>query len=172
MALTYTAISTVTVGSGGASTIDFSSIPNTYTDLAVLYSTRVTASANSIIGYFRFNGNSANYTWRRVRSDGSSAASAANTATTEIYGFYSSAANDTANTFSNNLLYIPNYTSSNNKSVSCDTASENNGTEAYAGFIAGLWSNSAAITQITFYPNSGDFAQYSTATLYGIKNTV
>jgi hypothetical protein len=35
MANTYEAIATVEVGSGGASTIDFTSIPSTYTDLVL-----------------------------------------------------------------------------------------------------------------------------------------
>jgi hypothetical protein len=41
MALTYTAIKTVTVGSGGAANIDFTSIPQTYTDLVLKVSARM-----------------------------------------------------------------------------------------------------------------------------------
>ena len=37
MATTYTLISSVTVGSGGAANIEFTSIPSTYTDLLLKY---------------------------------------------------------------------------------------------------------------------------------------
>ena len=173
MALTYVAIATVTVGSGGAASIDFQNIPGTYTDLLLKLSLRDNASLNSQISYLRFNSDSGNnYSWRRVRGDGSGAASASASSTAQIYAFYDNSANDTASTFANAEIYIPNYAGSNNKSVSSDTVSENNATEAYAGLIAGLWSSASAITRIDLYPNTGSFVQYSTATLYGIKNTV
>jgi hypothetical protein len=40
MANTYEAIATVTVGSGGATDIEFTSIPGTYTDLLIKSSLR------------------------------------------------------------------------------------------------------------------------------------
>ena len=78
----------------------------------------------------------------------------------------------TANTFGSCEVYVPNYASSNNKSASGNSVAEDNGT-TYNGveMEAMLWSNSAAITQITVVPEAGNFAQYSTATLYGIKNS-
>jgi hypothetical protein len=78
---------------------------------------------------------------------------------------------DTANTFGNTDIYIPNYAGSANKSVSVDTVEENNGTTARALLGAILWSNTAAITALGLTPVSGSFVQYSTATLYGIKNS-
>jgi hypothetical protein len=77
----------------------------------------------------------------------------------------------TASTFGNGEVYIPNYAGSTNKSMSADGVSENNGTEAYTDLIANLWSNTSAITSILLYPDSGTWQQYSTATLYGIKNS-
>ena len=60
----------------------------------------------------------------------------------------------------------------NNKSVSIDSVTESNDTSyGYQALVAGLWSNSAAITNITLTPETGNYAQYSTATLYGIKNS-
>jgi hypothetical protein len=81
------------------------------------------------------------------------------------------AATSTANTFGNVAIYIPNYTSSNNKSISVDGVGENNATTAFADLYAGLWANSSAITSITLYNIISDFAEFSTATLYGIKNS-
>lgn len=164
MANTYTLISSSTVGAGGAATITFSSIPSTYTDLLVKVSARTTYATNADLGYIRFNSSTTGYSIKRLQGNGSIAYSAGGT---EIL-FRNTGASDTASTFGNSELYIPNYTSSANKSVSVDSVSENNGTTAEALLGAGLWSNTAAITQITLYPNNGNWAQYSTAYLYGI----
>ena len=166
MALTYTAIATVTVGSGGAANIQFTSIAASWTDLLIKISGR--SDANNVGIDIALNGVTTNQSYRRLRGDGSAASSTTLTALRVING-YSTA---TANTFGNTEVYIPNYAGSTNKSLSADGVNENNATEAYADLGAGLWSNTAAITSITLTPNLGNFAQYSTATLYGIKNTV
>ena len=165
MATTFTLISSVTVGSGGAATIDFTSIPQTYTDLVVSTSLR----SNVTGGYVNisFNSNTTGYTNRYIQGSGSTATSANNVGRFADISNYSG---DTASTFSNGQIYIPNYTSSNNKSYSSDTANENNATQAYMYLIAGLWSNTSAITSIQLSPSSGNFVQYSTAYLYGISN--
>jgi hypothetical protein len=77
----------------------------------------------------------------------------------------------TASTFASNDMYIPNYAGSNNKSVSVDGVQENNATAAASRLVAILWSNTAAITSLTLSPDYGNFAQYSTATLYGISKS-
>jgi hypothetical protein len=171
MANTYTLIASYTVGSGGAATIDFTSIPATYTDLLVKYSLRTstTAGATWYDVYLTFNGTTTNYSGRFVYGDGSDDASGTD-ATTAIF-LRPSASTSTASTFGNGEVYIPNYTSSNNKSVSVDNVSENNATSAFAGLTASLWSNSAAITSITLTAATGTLVQYSTAYLYGIKNS-
>ena len=169
MALTYEAIATVTVGSGGAANIEFTSIPGTYTDLVVKVSAR-TSVANGTCT-ITFNNSTSSYSYRYIYGSGS-ATSSGSASTSNIDGGVYNWSASTANTFANAEIYIPNYAGSNNKSASLDTVSENNATEAYADLGAGLWSNTAAITSITLTPNLGNFVQYSTATLFGIKNTV
>lgn len=158
-------ISTVTVGSGGAATIDFIGIPQTYTDLVLKISARTTYATNGDLGYVRFNGSSSTYSVKRLQGDGSIAYSAGGS---EIY-FRNTGASDTSSTFGNSEIYIPNYAGSNQKSVSSDSVSENNAALSYTLLSAGLWTGTAAITQVTLYPNNGNFAQYSSATLYGIR---
>jgi hypothetical protein len=69
-------------------------------------------------------------------------------------------------------MYIPNYAgTSYQKSISADSVTENNGTTAYNAFHSGLWLSTAAITSIKLDPYGTDFAQYSSASLYGILNT-
>ena len=169
MALTYVTIATVTVGSGGAANMEFTNIPGTYTDLVVRLSGR-TNHTDRDSAIIRFNGSTSNYSQRRLTGDGSTASS--NSSTTSIRAVTGDNG-ATANTFGNTEYYIPNYTSSNNKSVSIDGVGENNATSSEQNLVAGLWSDSASITTITLLPINGTlFMQYSTATLYGIKNTV
>jgi len=105
---------------------------------------------------------------RDVEGNGSAVSSSSDT---NIYGGYVVPSSSTASTFCNNLVYVPNYASSNYKSVSIDSVTENNATSAFASLWAGLWSNTAAINQITLVPNGvNNFAEFSTAYLYGVKN--
>jgi hypothetical protein len=171
MPTTFTKIAAVTVGSGGASSIDFTSIPSTYTDLCVYFSGRSndTRASGGFANKLEFNGSSSSLSSRFLRGSGSTVTSSTETIIAQIM---SAASDDTASTFGNSSIYIPNYAGSNNKSVSIDGVEETNGSTAYATLAAGLWSNSAAITSVKILPIVATlFVQYSTATLYGIKNS-
>jgi hypothetical protein len=171
MATTYEAIATVTVGSGGASSIEFTSIPGTYTDLLVKTSLRCNnGSAGADMVLVTLNGSTSDFTHRYIINNAGSVASGSNVPRTVAA---TNRNGTTASTFSNCEFYIPNYAGSNNKSISVDYTTEQNGTTSYFQVLsANLWSNSAAITSIKMDDESGhSFVQYSTATLYGIKNS-
>jgi hypothetical protein len=172
MAATFTKIATVTVGSGGASSIDFSSIPATYTDLCVYLSTRLTVADNSLNLTINANTGSIN-NFRYLAGSGSAASSASRTSSNLYDSIISNRSTWTANTFDNQMVYIPNYTSSNNKSMSHDGVAENNATAAWAQLTAIMIADTNAITSLKVYYSgtSNDIAQYSSATLYGIKNS-
>ena len=169
MAYTYSKIATVTVGSGGVSSIDFLAIPQNYTDLVLKVSARGTRASVYDQMYFSINGG--------VSGDGSAkyllgTGSAASSGNAGLQIGYADGANATASTFGNSEIYFPNYAGSNQKSASSDSVIENNGTEAEAIMMANLWPFTAAINRITLTTNSGNFVQYSSATLYGIKAEV
>lgn len=172
MALTYTTIATVEVGSGGASTIDFTSIPQTYTDLLVLTSTRSTYTGDLYrFGTITFNDSSSSYSTRYIIGENAGASSYTDTS---IY-FWMNSNSATSSSFGNTSFYITQYASAKNKAVSvdsCSVATSSSGTTYLESLLAGLWSNSSAITKITLTPSVYNFTQYSTATLIGIKNTV
>ena len=162
-------IATVEVGSAGAATIAFSSIPQGYTDLKLVMSARVDAGSGGYQTYVRFNGDTAaNYNWRNLLGTGSAAVSQNTSGDTGMRITMSNSSGDTASTFGNSELYIPNYTGSTTKSVSADGVSENNATAATADLAAGLWTGTAAINSVTIFASGANFVQYSTATLYGI----
>lgn len=168
MANTYVAIATTTVGSGGASNIEFTSIPQTYTDLCVVISARSTdGSPDQSI---QFNSSTSNLSSRYFFNVGGSITNGAAGTSIQLVGVTKSGY--TASTFGTTQVYITNYASSNNKSLSAESIAPNNSTTDYFVFMgAGLWSNSAAITSLKLVSGGAAYAQYTTATLYGIKNS-
>jgi hypothetical protein len=170
MANTYTLIASNTVGATSVASVTFSSIPSSYTDLLIKLSTRGDRSATNAEYFVKFNTSSANFTYKLLQGNGAAAASSSGS--TGLAGV-SDAATNTASTFANSEMYIPNYAGSTNKSFSIDSVTENNTTTPiYMYMIAGLWSNSAAISTIELYPESAtNWVQYSTFYLYGIKNS-
>lgn len=163
---TYTLIQSVTVGSGGAASIQFGSIPQTYTDLVLLCS--LDQSSSSVIADIQFNGLSTNLSSRLLLGNGSTASS---TSASALRSYGTNPSDFTASIFSNMTIYIPNYSGSTNKSVSIDAVAENNGTAGFCSFTAGLWSASDPITQIALFVNGGNVVQHSSISLYGIKNS-
>ena len=167
MANTFELIASSTVGSSGAASIDFTSIPSTYTDLCLKISGRSSShDGTSWAGLaITFNGNAV--TGKRLYGVGSG--TPASDSTTPFGGAISGDT-ATASTFGNEEIYIPNYAGSAYKSASIDAATETNATAALLMLNAALWSYTAAINQITVTPAAGSFVQYSTAYLYGVKN--
>lgn len=171
---TFTQIgSAVTVGAGGAASIDFTSIPSTYTDLVVKLSGRSTDTTANESSELRLQFNSdtgSNYSRRMLYGDGGAAGSSSATTTGMRVGFVDTNGN-TSSTFSNTEIYIPNYAGSSQKSVSADSVVEGNVAQyMYATLIAGLWTGTSAITSIKLYIPSFNFVQHSTAYLYGVSN--
>jgi hypothetical protein len=172
MPTTLQAIATTTVGAGGASSIVFSAIPATYTDLLIKISARSNRASVTVDTIkLTFNGNTSSYSNKGLAGNGGGVFSFQNSGTASIEdNAATTGASATASTFGNGDIYIANYTAAINKSVYTDGVSETNSASGYQFLTAGLWANSAAITSITLVPLVGtSFDQYSTATLYGIK---
>ena len=167
---TFTLIASSTVGAGGASDITFSSIPATYTDLLLDVSVRTSQANTSRTLYLQVNGSATSWTQRSIYGTGSAAGSDSTTGygSTFLYCGECNGSTSTASTFTNTQIYATNYAGSTNKSFSVDSAQENNATGAFLTMMAGLWSNTSAITSIKIAPDAGNFVQYSTAYLYGV----
>ena len=169
MPATYTLIASNTLSSSAAS-VTFSAIPGTYTDLILRWSARHTGATTSPLSVrVTFNGATTNYSDTNLLGESTGASSGRNTGLA-YFNFNGGmvAGGATSNTFSNTEIYIPSYASANNKPVNYETGCENNSTLALNGAIAGLWSNTAAITSIGLSTN---FASGSSFFLYGIKNS-
>ena len=166
-----TPIETVTVGAGGAASITFSAIPDTFTDLLIVCSLRTNESAVGSYSMLDLNSDTSNTTQRWLRGNNGSVSSF--TVTNQAY-FEAVGSSATSNTFSSAQIYIPNYRASQNKSISIDQVNENNGTVAAHSIVAQIWNSTNAVTSVTLTAANGSlarvqsFVQYSSASLYGI----
>lgn len=156
-----------------ASSVVFDSIPQTgYTDLKIVISARGDAAYVNNGCFMQINSVTSGYSGKDLYSSGSSAGSSTNP-----YGITSKAfvgaingTGSTSNTFGNKEVYIPAFTSSNQKAISVDSVIESNGTEAYIDAFNALCTTTAAITSLTFTLDSGNFVAGSSFSLYGIAD--
>jgi hypothetical protein len=162
----YDSIATTTVGSGGTSSITFSSIPSTYTHLQIRTMCLTSASATDVKA--QFNGDTgSNYALHLFWGNGSAASAGAYTAQT--YAVAGITSITTANP-AVGVVDILDYANTNkNTTVRTLTGSDTNGVGGFIFLESGLWLNTAAITSVTISPFSGTFNQYSSFALYGIK---
>lgn len=171
MPITYINIATQTLGSSAAS-VTFSSIPATYTDLVIRFGTRF--DNNGVTTRISFNGvTGTSYGWRYMNGFGSTTNSTSDQNTTGILTIGGgNQTSQTGNTFSSGEYYIPSYSSSIQHPVSAMAANETNGSGAWIGATAGLFTSASVISSITIIPGSGgNFVSGSTFYLYGIKNS-
>jgi hypothetical protein len=146
--------------------ITFNSIPQTYTDLILVVSPRATIAEDGFLVTFN-NDTATNYVNIRISGSGS-AVSAATFSQGSTVGRQSDSTT-TANAFGSNQFYIPNYSSSNHKSVSIEAVNETNATAVRTELIACSYPSTNAITRIdVVFPGAGAFATNTTATLYGV----
>ena len=160
--MTMTFIASTTLGAS-ADDITFTSIPQDGTDLVALCSLRERDTDNFSLA-ISLNGSPLNFSTRILQGNGSSAITATVSSPTN-QTIVANPSNSTANTFGNGQIYITNYTSSANKSISIDSVQEYNQTEAYQRIAASLWSDTAAVTSLKI---GGGLAAGCTVSLYKI----
>jgi hypothetical protein len=149
--------------------IEFTSIPSSYTDLLVVFSLRSSRAAENDAVFVRINDDAANHSHRFVRGSGSGVGTGSDLNVGFFYAVQGVGNTSTGSTFSNGMIYIPNYTGSQNKVASLDGVGENAATGAWQVLDSGLYASSNPVTSIRLYPEIGPtWMQYSSATLYGI----
>jgi hypothetical protein len=162
----YDALASVTVPSGGLSSVTFAGIPTGYSHLQIRGINGQTYSTTKEI-LISFNGdNGTNYTTHQLYGNGSSAGAYSNTGITQTYVGQSVG---TANYFGATVIDILDYANTNkNKTARMLWGWDANGS-GQIFLSSGLWLNTSAITSITLAQNSGNMAQYSSFALYGVK---
>ena len=172
MASTYTLISSQVLASS-ASSVTFSSIPATYTDLVVRASARDSQTGSVIYQSIRveFNADASSiYSVTILSGNGSATASSRFSALSYTIDNAGTNSDATANTFSNTEMYFPNYLSTTSKPYSEFGVAENNATFAGIATTADLYRNTSAIASLKLSSNGGSFLTNSSFYLYGISN--
>ena len=168
----FSSIATVTVGAGGSSTISFSSISGTYQHLQLRYIARDTGTGGGGDNLaIRANSDSGtNYTYHVLYGTGSAAGASSNTGRTNSYTGLVSNGGNTASVFTAGVVDILDYSSSGSKYKTFRSLS---GYDSNGGGIVAMescvWMNTNAITSLDITCTSGNFAQYSSFNLYGVK---
>lgn len=169
----YESIATTTVGAGGSSSITFSAITSAYTHLQIRYSARTSRVSTSEDINLQINSDTANnYSWHLLYGDGANFVVNSAATTFRMLVPSVSSANATANIFGSGIVDILDYTNTNKfKTVRSLGGSDRNG----AGEMmleSGNWRSTSVVSSLTFTPSAGgNFVQYTTFALYGIKGS-
>jgi len=170
----FESIATVSVGSGGSSTITFSSIPSTFTHLQLRYIARSAQVGNTSSLILRFNSDTGSNYWayHEIFADGSTVNAYNDSTATLTQIDQIPAANKTASVFGAGVIDLLEYTStSKQKTIRFLDGWDANGSGSVV-FGSSLYKPStiAAISTITITDAyAQNFAQYSHFALYGIK---
>jgi len=164
----YESIATVTVGSGGSSTIDFTSIPSGFTHLQLRGINRNTTADNTF--RLRFNSDTgSNYSRHFLYGNGASALAAAGASQTSTgIGIIANSGNS-ASIFSAFVIDILDYKDTSKYKTMRSLGGYDANGSGNVGLFSGVWMNTAAITSISLLSDSGNQNQYSQFALYGIK---
>jgi hypothetical protein len=165
----YESIATVTVGSGGTTTVSFTSIPQNYAHLQLRTIAKLTTATSIITTNLYFNNDTAqNYARHEIYGGGSTANAGGVIASSNTQQIVYYCGSDSQ--FGGAVVDILDYTNTNkNTTVRAIGGADNNGS-GFATFTSGLWLSTAAITRIDIKFNSTQTAsQYSSFALYGIK---
>jgi hypothetical protein len=160
---TFTPIATTTLSSAQSS-VTFSSISGSYTDLYVLISAAATSNTNVI--YCQVGNGSidtgSNYSNTYLYGSGSAAGSGRYTNASYWYAAFELMITD----FSQNVvMQFQNYSNTTTKKTSLTRYNE---ATAGVGAFANLWNSTSAIDTIKFSISGTNFAIGSTFTIYGI----
>lgn len=165
MAKTYTPIATTTVSGTATTTVTFSSIPSTYTDL-ILVSNCGSSTASDL--NFELNSNQGDaYSWTALGGNGSAAYSARYSSQTYSGRLNYLGYQSTNNYSMVNIAHFMNYA---NTTTYKTILSRSNNASLGTDSIVNLYRSTSAITQIKLLLASNwYFLSGSTFTLYGIK---
>jgi hypothetical protein len=167
----YESIETISIPSGGSSSVTFSTIPSTYKHLQIRALFQCSTSGEQLMLRFNGDSSSANYTLHQLGGDGSSTF-ATGFSTGTITGARTAVRTQatSGSSFGAGIVDILDYTNTNKyKTVRSLGGADNNGSGEIL-FRSALWLNTSSITSINcVVSNGGTMSQYTQLALYGIK---
>jgi hypothetical protein len=158
----------VTVGAGGAASIEFTSIPGTYQHLQIRMINRVTDT--SFVSSMTFNNvGGTSYANHLLYGNGTSVTAEAATNGSGFVAITTAISTSGADQFAANVIDILDYASTTKNTTARSLIGRDHNGSGLVGIASGLFNNTAAVTSIKITPASANFAQHSTAALYGVK---
>jgi len=159
-----------------STSLTFSSIPSTYTDLYLMISARTTSGIydSYLPMNLTFNSISSGYSEKILEGSPANSGSGRSNQSSNASQFelmYVSTEGTTENTYANIQIYIFNYASSLPKFISYECAPERSAQNVSYNMGSGLNSTTSAITSLRFEAPGQTFVAGSTFYLYGIKNS-
>jgi len=170
----FESIATVTVGSAGASSIEFTNIPQNYTHLQVRLLTKNSSASGTSYWYLLMNGDTGfSYSNHQIYGNGTTAAGPDLTSSSGGYAGWGPAitpGTSDSNIYASSVVDILDYTNTNkNTTIRGLHGYDANGSGTIS-LISTLWLNTAAITSLTWYRSGATMTQYTHAALYGIRS--
>jgi hypothetical protein len=163
----YDALATVTVPSGGVASVTFAGIPAGYKHLQIRTLYRNTSGQSNVRMTFN-NDTAANYSWHEVYGYGQPSPESG-AAPNQSYMSIILGASGTTNQ-AVGITDILEYSNTNiNKTARTLTGSDTNGGIEYILFRSGNWRSTTAINRIDLTASAGNFGQFSSIALYGVK---
>jgi hypothetical protein len=161
-----------TVLTGNQSTINFTSIPQTYTHLQLRIIGRNNQVGTNQKEYWKlqFNSDTTNNNYRRHEIFGNGAAPAA--AAYQDGGISLGPTPNATSTFSVHIADILDYANTNKYKTVRNIAGYDGNGFGEVHFNSGIWISTSAITTINLNPfisGSNSFTQYTSIALYGVK---
>jgi hypothetical protein len=170
----YVALSTYVVPAGGVSSVTFAGIPNNekyeHLQFRILARTDVSSAGHNIGHYLRFNNASSSYKWHELFTVGSGTVSAYTDSSQFIYtATYAPRGGDTADIFSSQVVDIFDFNNLSKYKTVRTFAGSTTDSYGFVGLMTGHYQSFDAIHTVKFFPESGNFAENSVFSLYGIK---
>jgi hypothetical protein len=170
----FESIATVTVGSGGAANVEFTSIPGTYSHLQIRGISRSNKTNDIVSIYIRVNNDSgSNYAWHQLYGDGSTVGSSGSASQTYAVMPQTSSDYRSTSVFGATIIDILDYANTNKYKTLRGFGGYDANTQTGMFLMrSGLWMSTSAITSIKITADAGtdNWNQYTTFALYGIKS--
>jgi len=169
-AATFDCIATTTVGSGGVAFVSFIGIPQSYSHIQIRTMIKNTGANTEAVSGLIFNNDTtgANYNYHYMYGNGSTVTVGGTVAGSNIWAVETTG-NGVANVFNAGIIDIVDYSNtSKNKVIKAFSGFDTNA----AGYVwsnSGIYLSNNQISSITLNCGQGNFAQYSTVSLYGVK---
>jgi hypothetical protein len=162
-------LQTVTVGAGGAASIDFTSIPTGFQHLHVRYLARSDGAGGLGTLLIRFNSDTGNnYSQHYLYGTGATAAASASVSQPQTVGSLYAASTAGASMFGGGSVDILDYAVTSKNTVSRSFGGVDLNGSGEVSIVSGVWMNTSAVTSINIRTQGGNFVQHTTAALYGV----